>query len=99
MENLKKLHFQIKLAGWLGVLPSALTLYLYQNTHATVYLILVIVCVLLSLYMILTGNYDSWNSRGKILGFIILTFLFAGLLPAIPLMFALRYVTNNNSAS
>lgn len=96
MEKSKKLHFHVRLAGWLGVLPSALTLYIYQNISEPIYLFLCIVTVALSLYMILTGGSPSWENRGKLWLFIVILILFSGLLPAIPLMIALKYAPKNS---
>lgn len=96
MNTNKKLLLQIRISGWMGVLPAAVTLLMFQDSGAYFYLALTIITTIISIYVLTTAQRDDWKQRGKVWKFIILDLFFSGILPAIPLMIALRYTEKNS---
>lgn len=84
----KKIVFEVRLAGWLCLLPASGMLFLYRLTQGTGFLWGIGLVVLLAAYILATAATDRWQKPAFVMRWALIALFFIGFIPSIPLLVA-----------
>lgn len=88
----QRLHFWLRLAGWLCLLPASAYLYLFESMRGTMlapfFIGELIIIVIFGVYLLTTAKLERWEKPRNVMGLLIFAFIFVSLIEIIPLGFA-----------